>query len=197
MANRKAAPAAAAARCICSMPRPASTAATPSSAAACRFAVGLALGGQDARPLPRDLLRLRRRRGGGGRIPRSAEPRRAVAAAGAVPLREQSLRDGHRHPQRALDARSREEGRPLTTSPSATADGMDVLAVEEAAARRARPHPQRAGPSCSNAAPIDSARIRCSTRNYTARKTEVEEWKKRDPIPALFARMKAARLAHR
>ena len=42
----------------------------------------------------RHRLLLRRRRGRRGRVPRVAEPRRAVAPAGALPVREQPLRDG-------------------------------------------------------------------------------------------------------
>ena len=59
------------------------------------LAVGLALADEmPQRPRGHRLL-LRRRRGRGRRVPRIAESRGAVAAAGAVRLREQSLRDGH------------------------------------------------------------------------------------------------------
>ena len=53
-------------------------------------------GRQDAEARPRDRVLLRRRRGGGGRVSREHEPGGAVEAAGAVPVREQPLRDGHR-----------------------------------------------------------------------------------------------------
>ena len=51
---------------------------------------------QAARPRAGDRLLLRRRRGRRGRVPRVAEPRRAVAAAGAVLCENNLLRDGHR-----------------------------------------------------------------------------------------------------
>ena len=60
------------------------------------IAVGLALADKHAEPPARHRVLLRRRRRGRGRVPRVAEPRRAVEAAGAVPVREQPLRDGHR-----------------------------------------------------------------------------------------------------
>ena len=49
-----------------------------------------------AAPPAGDRLLLRRGRGRRGRVPRDHEPRRAVAPAGAVLLREQPLRHGHR-----------------------------------------------------------------------------------------------------
>ena len=58
-----------------------------------------------AGPPPRDRVLLRRGRRRRGRVPRVDEPRRAVAAAGAVLLREQPLRDGHR--ARAVGVRDR------------------------------------------------------------------------------------------
>ena len=78
--------------------------------------------------------------------------------------------------------------------PSATADGMDVLAVEEAA-RAAINHIRSGnGPFL----------LECRTYRFRGHsmfdaelyreKSEVEEWKKRDPIPALIARMKDASL---
>jgi pyruvate dehydrogenase E1 component alpha subunit/2-oxoisovalerate dehydrogenase E1 component len=73
--------------------------------------------------------------------------------------------------------------------PSAAADGMDVLAVE-AAARQAAAHVRKGkGPFF----------LECRTYRFRAHsmydpelyrdKSEVEEWKKRDPIPALAARI--------
>ena len=78
--------------------------------------------------------------------------------------------------------------------PAATADGMDVLAVEEAA-RSAIDHIRSGkGPFL----------LECRTYRFRGHsmfdaelyreKSEVEEWKKRDPIPALIARMKEAAL---
>ena len=74
--------------------RPGSTAATRSSAAGCRSRSARARR-QDAGPQRGHRLLFRRRRGRRGRVPREHEPRRAVEPAGAVLLREQSLRDGH------------------------------------------------------------------------------------------------------
>ena len=45
-----------------------------------------------------------------GRVPRVAEPRGALAAAGAVPLREQPVRDGHRARAAPGAARPRAQG---------------------------------------------------------------------------------------
>ena len=83
----------------------ASTAATPSSAAACRSPSAWRWPTSMQRRRPRHRLLLRRGRGRRGRVPRVDEPRGAVAAAGAVLLREQPLRDGHR--ARALRVRDR------------------------------------------------------------------------------------------
>ena len=52
-------------------------------------------GGPDAGARPGDRLLLRRGGRGRGRVPRVHEPRGAVAAAGAVLLREQPVRHGH------------------------------------------------------------------------------------------------------
>ena len=90
-----AAAAGAAARCTCSTRRRASTAATPSSAAGCRSRSGWRSPTQMRGAHGRHRLLLRRGRRGRGRVPRVDEPRGAVEAAGAVPLREQPLRDGH------------------------------------------------------------------------------------------------------
>jgi len=74
--------------------------------------------------------------------------------------------------------------------PAAAADGMDVLAVE-AAARSATEHVR------SGQGPFF---LECRTYRFRAHsmydpelyrdKAEVEEWKKRDPIPALIRRLK-------
>ena len=66
-----------------------------------------------ARPRPGDRVLLRRGRDGRGRVPRVDEPRRAVAPAGAVLLREQPLRDGHGDPQGARGHRPGPAGRVL------------------------------------------------------------------------------------
>jgi pyruvate dehydrogenase E1 component alpha subunit len=75
--------------------------------------------------------------------------------------------------------------------PSAAVDGMDVLAVEEAAQKAADAIRGGRGPYF----------LECRTYRFRAHsmydpelyrdKMEVEEWKKRDPIPALIARIEA------
>ncbi len=60
------------------------------------LAVGLALADRMRGDRRRHRLLLRRRRGGRRRVSREPEPGRAVGAAGAVRLREQPLRHGHR-----------------------------------------------------------------------------------------------------
>ena len=76
---------------------------------------------QDAGQTARDRLLLRRGRGGRGRVPRIAESRRAVETSGAVSVREQSLRDGHRArafaKQRPICAR---KPRATTSAPKAS-----------------------------------------------------------------------------
>jgi pyruvate dehydrogenase E1 component alpha subunit len=72
---------------------------------------------------------------------------------------------------------------------AAAVDGMDVLAVEEAAQRAAEAVRAGQGPQF----------LECRTYRFRAHsmydpelyrdKAEVEEWKKRDPIPALIRRM--------
>ncbi len=134
-ARRPAAAAAAAARCTCSTP--------PrrfyggNAIVGRRAAAGRRAGArrQDAGPRRRHRVLLRRRRRRRGRVPRGAQPRRAVAAAGAVLLREQPLRDGHR--ARPLGVR-RPTSRCKAAAyemPAWAVDGMDVLAVEDAARR--------------------------------------------------------------
>ena len=98
---------------------------------------------QDARRDAGHRLLLRRRRGGRGRVPRVPEPGRAVAAAGAVLLREQPLRDGHRAGPGAGADRPGGCGPRPTAWPPGPVDGMDVLAVEQAARRAADARPRR------------------------------------------------------
>ena len=94
------------------------------------------------RPTRHGLL-LRRGRGGRGRVPRVAEPRRAVAAAGAVHLREQPVRDGHGARALGIADRPRGEGRRLPASPTAHCNGMDVLAVARRGRAAATDHVRR------------------------------------------------------
>jgi len=77
--------------------------------------------------------------------------------------------------------------------PAAAVDGMDVSAVEEAAGAAAAQVRSGAGPYF----------LECRTYRFRAHsmydpelyrdKAEVEEWKKRDPIPALIRRIKEER----
>ena len=163
--------------------RIASTAATPSSAAGCRSPSG-SRSPTRCSTAARHRLLLRRRRGGRGRVSRVAESRRAVEAAGAVPLREQPLRHGHAPRARAVADRSRREGRGATRS------------------RPNRGRHGRAGGRSGDATrpPTRSARRRARVsrvRTYRFRahsmfdpelyrdKAEVEQWKQRDPIATL------------
>ena len=76
---------------------------------------------------PGRALLLRRRRRARGRVPRVAEPRRALEAAGRLRLREQPLRHGHGHP------------------PGARADGDLALRRDVRHPRRGRGRHGRAG----------------------------------------------------
>ena len=71
--------------------------------------------------------------------------------------------------------------------PAWPVDGMDVIAVEDATKRAAIAVRAAAGRIFSNIAPIGSARTPCTTRELYRDKQEVEEWKKRDPIPVCRA----------
>ena len=131
------------------------------------IAAGLALADQHAAPGPRDGLLLRRRRSGRGRVPRDHEPGRPVAAAGAVLLREQPLRHGHR----ARPARS-----PRPTWPSrrpATRCRRGRSTAWTCSPSRTRPTrpPQRsgvaAGRSSWSCGRTGSAPTRCTTRSAT------------------------------
>ena len=189
-ARPTAAAAAAAARCTSSTSRGASTAATPSSAAGCRSPSGWRSPTSCTGAPRRHRVLLRRRRRRRGRVPRVAEPGRAVEAARAVPLREQPLRDGHRARAPPGADRHRAQGATRTACRAEAVDGMDVLAVEAAASRAADARPRRAGArSCSRRARTASAHTRCTTPSSTATKDEVEQWKTarsdRDASPRL------------
>ena len=152
--------------------RGASTAATRSSAAGCRSRSASRSRTRCSGRSARDRLLLRRRRDGRGRVPRVAQPRRAVEAAGALPLREQPVRDGHR--ARAPRSRSpiSRRSRRRYGIPAERVDGMDVLAVERrtrAAADAIRARRDAALPRAPR--PTASARTRCSTPSATATRT--------------------------
>ncbi|GIU86726.1 MAG: hypothetical protein KatS3mg009_1241 [Acidimicrobiia bacterium] len=74
---------------------------------------GARAGRLHAGPAQRHRVLLRRGRGRRGRVPRVHEPRRAVAPARAVRLREQPLRDGHRARAVGVADRHRAQGRRL------------------------------------------------------------------------------------
>ena len=180
-ARPKAAAAAAAARCICSMRRRGSMAATPSSAAGCRSRSGLALGRQDA---GRDVVTACFF-GEGAVAEGEFHESLNLAALWKLPVlfvcennlyamgtRLEPVGIGDRHPCKAASYRM----------PAEVVDGMDVVASKRRRdARCCDPRRQRAR-SSSNSAPIASARIRCSTPQLYRDKAEVEDWKKRDPI---------------
>jgi pyruvate dehydrogenase E1 component alpha subunit len=104
-----------------------------------------------------------------GEFHESDEPRGAVEPAGAVLLREQPLRDGHR--ALAFRVAGRPRRRETYAIRGRSVDGMDVVAVE-AAARDAVAHVRSGeGPILSSRrGPIASARTRCSTRSSIARR---------------------------
>ena len=134
------------------------------------LAVGLALADKHGRPLARRGLLLRRGRDGRGRVPRVDEPRRAVAAARPVLLREQPLRDGHR--ARALGVRDRprpEGGRLRDARLGGRRHGRAAPSRTPRGARRWRcAAASRASWSCR---PTASAPTRCTTPTSTAART--------------------------
>ena len=147
---------------------PASMAATPSSAAACRSR-SASRWATRCRAQSGHRLLLRRRRGGRGRVPRKHEPAVAVAAAGAVRLREQPLRDGHGGGARRGGNRYRPQGRRLSHARARRWTAWTWSRSRLRRARRSRRFAPTAGRnSCWNAAPTGSAPIRCSTRSCIA-----------------------------
>jgi hypothetical protein len=137
------------------------------------LAVGLALADKMQGRRGHRLL-LRRRRGGRGRVPRVDEPRRALAAAGALLLREQPLRDGHgaRAPPGA--DRPRAQGGELRHAGLA---GRRHGRARGRGGRRAAALSAcgRAAARCSSSSgPTASAPTRCTTPSSTATKAEVE-----------------------
>ena len=110
------------------------------------LAVGLALADKMQGRHARHGLLLRRRRGGRGRVPRVAEPGRAVAAAGAVLLREQPLCDGHgarRAPSRRPTSASR---RAATRADAERSTAWTSWRCHDGGATRCRARARRRGP---------------------------------------------------
>ena len=132
------------------------------------IAVGLALADKlQHRPARHGVL-LRRRRGGRGRVPRVAEPGGALEAAGALPLREQPLRDGHRRSRgtsRRPDIRAQGRGlrRPgRSRGRHGRAGGRSGHAPGGRARRGAA-----TARSCWSCAPTASAPTRCTIPSCT------------------------------
>ena len=145
------------------------------------LAVGLALAEKLQQRTAIAAVLLRRGRGRRRRVPRIAESRRPVAAARAVRLREQPLRDGHGARPVRIRERHLHEGAQLPGARDAV-DGMDVLAVEEAARAAVAPHPRRRGPVFLEAAHISfPGAFDVRRRSSIASKKEVEEWQKTRP----------------
>ena len=141
----RAAAAAAAARCTCSTPPRRFYGGNAIVGGGLPLAVGLALADKLQGRAARHRVLLRRRRGRRGRVPRVDEPRRAVAAAGAVLLREQPLRHGHR----AARARSR---RPTWRCKAAALRHAGLARRRHGRARGARTPPAAPWRRCAPAA---------------------------------------------
>ena len=168
-------------RCTCSTGRAGSSAATPS--AADPLAVGLCARRPMRGHAGRHRVLLRRRRDGRGRVPRGAEPRRP---AGGCPCSRAARTTSTRWAPRSPRSTGAPQSRPLrAASYGATlvpVDGMDAVAVNEAARRgRGRAVAAAPGRSSSSCAPTGSARpldVRPHDR-YRA-KDEVADWRDRD-----------------
>ena len=157
------------------------------------LAVGLRARRQDAAAQPSvTALLLRRGRGRRGRIPRIAESRRAVEAAGAVRVREQPLRDGHR--ARALGSRDR----PVPSRRRATAcrpkasTAWTCVAVERGRSDAAADScAAAAGRISSNSAPTASVRTRCSMPSSIATRPRSRSGRSVARSPVSAARLDA------
>ena len=136
---------------------PTSTAATPSSAAACRWPSGWRWPTTCAASARHRLL-LRRGRRRRGRIPREPQPRRAVGPAGAVRLREQSLRHGHGAGALRIRDRHPAQGRRAIGSPPRPWTAWTW-------SRSRRP---RAAPSHASARPASPYFLECRTYRFRA-----------------------------
>ena len=153
------------------------------------LAVGLALADKMTGRSRVDRLLLRRGRDGRGRVPRVDEPRRAVAAARSVLLREQPLRDGHG--ARALGVRDRpgpEGGRLRDARVVGRRDGRPRRRGRRRGARRWR---------CAGARPcfleLRTYRFRAHSMydpDLYRSKDEIERWTLRDPIALLEAELR-------
>ena len=171
--------AAAADRCTCSRARTGSTAATAIVSGLLPIAIGLALADRLRGTSVVTAAFFGEGAAAEGEFHECTQPRGAVAAAGAVRLREQPLRDGHR-------ARAIRRPSPRSTARRAAhrieaevVDGMDVLAVAEAAARAVERVRETGAPRF----------LECMTYRFRAHsmfdpelyrdQAEVERWKQR------------------
>ena len=155
------------------------------------LAVGLALAAKLQRERRVTRLLLRRRRGGRRRVPRVDEPGRAVAAAGAVLLREQPLRDGHGARALRVADRPVRQGRGLPHAMRAASTAWTWWRCTR---------PCRGG---RRAVRAGRGPVFLELRTYRFRahsmfdaelyrdKAEVEAWKTRGPIHTYTARLKA------
>ena len=129
------------------------------------------------------------------RVPRSAQHGRALEAAGALHHREQPLRHGHRRRARVGHQRHLRARRQLR---HAARRGGRPGRARRARRRSTKPSTARArsrARRCSRCAPTASWATPCPTPSAarTARKAELEEYLKRDPIALLRPHMEAAR----
>ena len=136
---------------------------------------------QHARRGHRHRLLLRRGRGRRRRVPREPEPRRAVAPAGAVRVREQPLRDGHGAGALGIGDRHPAQGGVLPDRVGAV-DGMDVVAVGSRRAPRRRRGARGGGPHFLECRTYRFGAIRCSTPSFTATRRRSRPGGTRSPI---------------
>ena len=135
----------------------------------------IAVGAATAAPAPRRRQRrggvLRRRRAGAGRVPRSAEPRRRVAAAGDLLLREQRLRRvlPGRRPSTAASLEQRAAGYGIHY---VAVDGNDVVATAAVMDGRGRRRTRRTRSGRRRGRDLPLARpLRGRSRSATGRRT--------------------------
>ena len=112
------------------------------------IAVGLALADKMQRRNARHGVLLRRRRRGRGRVPRVDEPRRAVEAAGALSLREQPVRDGHRARAAPVASRTSRSRRRATRCTPSASTAWTSSPCEAAVASRDRARARQASGPC-------------------------------------------------
>ena len=125
---------------------------------------------------------LRRRRGRARHVPRSGEPRRGVAAAGDLLLREQRVRGVlarvRRSTRRTLEQRAAGYGVDYVA-----VDGNDVVATATRDARRwSTACAPGAVPSSSRPPPTAGTVTTKATRERYRTPDEMQEWEARDPL---------------